>query len=173
MFGPLRLIRAILPWMRSNRHGTVANICGIGAMNGAPNAGIYCSTKAALVSITESLQRETASLGISVCLVQLGHFRTSFLQPGHRIKVASPIPDYSPILAPVQSAFNGLNGNQQGDPAKAAKVIVDALTNNKGSFPSLLPVGPDVPKAELQTHTARLEKMLECNVYTGTTDISS
>lgn len=172
VFGPLRLIRAILPWMRSYGHGTIANICGIGGMNGAPNAGIYCSSKAAFASITEALQRETDGLGINVCLVQLGHFRTSFLQPGHRIKVENPIADYSPILAPIQKAFDGLNGNQQGDPSKAAAVIADALTSSKGSFPSLLPVGPDVPKAELQTHTARLDKMLECNIYTGITDIN-
>lgn len=170
VFGPLRLVRAALPLMRRDHHGVIANVAGIGALRGAPNAGAYCSSKAALTTLTESLQQELAPLGIQVCLIQLGHFRTAFLQPNHRRKAKHTISDYETVLTPIRSAFNALDGAQQGSPFKAAEVIVKLLTRHE--VPPLLPVGPDVLTAELVAHEERRDRMLELSEVTSVTDIA-
>lgn len=49
-FGPLRLIRAVLPLMRKRRQGTIVNISSGAALEGAPSMGGYAGAKAALDS---------------------------------------------------------------------------------------------------------------------------
>ena len=77
--------------MRCARRGIIAYIVGIGSYSDAPNAGIFCSSKAAISIALEALQQEVISFGVRVCLVQLGHFRTPFLSAGHRQKVLNRI----------------------------------------------------------------------------------
>lgn len=170
-FGPLRLTRILLPYMRRARRGTIAHIAGIGGYSGAPNAGLFCSSKAAISIALEALQQEVISFGVRVCLVQLGHFRTPFLSAGHRQKVSNRITDYDPVLEPVRKVFNAFDGAQQGDPEKGARVIVEALTKETKEVPFLLPVGPDVPEAEWQTHKARAEQMETVQDWASRTDL--
>ncbi|KAI0409183.1 hypothetical protein F4802DRAFT_239417 [Xylaria palmicola] len=172
-FGPLRLIRATLPIMRRQRSGIILNICGIATYRGSPNAGLYCASKAALSSLTESLQRETEALGVRVCLVQLGHFRTPFLTPGHRRRVGGPIDDYNEGLEPLRKAFNGLNGNQPGDPARAAQVLVElaSLPDGATNLPMFLPLGSDVVPAMQATHDARVEEANRWKHLSNSTDV--
>ncbi|KAI1111368.1 hypothetical protein F5Y14DRAFT_315188 [Nemania sp. NC0429] len=173
LFGPLRLIRAVLPFMRQQRAGTILNICGIATYRGSPNAGLYCATKAALSTLTESLQHETEPLGIRVCLVQLGHFRTPFLTPGHRRRVSSPIEDYNEVLDPLRKAFNGLNGAQPGDSARAAQVLVElaSLQDGVAGIPMFLPLGSDVIPAIRATNEARVEAASSWEHLTSATDV--
>ena len=169
--GPLRLTRILLLYMRRARRGIIAHIAGIGGYSGAPNAGMFCSSKAAMAIALEALQHEVASFGIRVCLVQLGHFRTPFLSAGHRQKVSNHIPDYDPVLTPIRRVFDTFDGAQQGDPEKGARVIVEALTKEAKDVPFLLPVGPDVPKAESQAHQRRVEQMQAVQDWTSRTDL--
>ncbi|KAF4543307.1 Short-chain dehydrogenase/reductase SDR [Lasiodiplodia theobromae] len=167
--GPLRLARSVLPLMRRARAGVIANVAGIGALRGSPNAGPYCAAKAALSTLTEAMHDELAPLGVRVCLVQLGHFRTNFLQPGHRRKVQAHISDYDAVLDPIRAAFDGLNGAQQGDPLKGAQAIVKVLAGPE--VPPLLAVGPDVPAAELRAHDQRRAQILAWQHIGGGTDL--
>ncbi|KAI4864289.1 hypothetical protein F4820DRAFT_449127 [Hypoxylon rubiginosum] len=168
-FGPLRLIRAVLPHMRRVGRGVIFNIAGADAYEGAPNAGVYGASKAALAAVTEALQRETDPLGVRVCLVQLGHFRTPFLARGHRLRIAEHIEDYDMVLTPPRRSLNALNGAQPGDPRKAARVIVDLyaaardreegddVDNNNNQIPFLLLLGSDAPAAAQTALETRLE----------------
>lgn len=47
-FGPLRLIRAVLPYMRQRKAGVIANISSGASLSGAPTMGPYAGAKAAL-----------------------------------------------------------------------------------------------------------------------------
>lgn len=171
VFGPLRLFRAVLPYMRAGKRGVIAHLAGIGGLQGAPNAGVFCASKAAAATVIEAFQKEVAPLGIRMCLIQLGHFRTPFLSPGHRRKVHARIADYNPVLEPIRDIFNNFDGAQQGDPVKAANVIVEALTKDANNIPLLLPVGPDLPAAELKAHEIRVENMSALRALTDGTDL--
>ena len=77
-FGPVNLIKAVLPGMRAARNGTIVNISSISAQIGPPGSGYYSSSKAALEALSASLRKEVGPLGISVIVVEPGAFRTDF-----------------------------------------------------------------------------------------------
>ena len=76
VFGVLRMLRAVLPFMRAQRSSVVCNMGSIGGWRGTPVGGLYCSTKFALVGITQSLKAEVVPLGIDVTIVEPGEFLT-------------------------------------------------------------------------------------------------
>jgi NAD(P)-dependent dehydrogenase (short-subunit alcohol dehydrogenase family) len=57
-FGPIRMIKAVLPQMRSQSSGLIINITSIAGYMGLPYRGIYSSSKAALEILTEALRIE-------------------------------------------------------------------------------------------------------------------
>jgi len=145
LLGPMSLARALLPHFRARRAGVIANVAGIGALRGAAAAGYYCASKAAFRIVSEALRAEVAAFGIEVCCVMLGHFRTSFLDQGHRLAVWGRIDEYEGVLGGIRSGFSAFHGKQPGDPVKAGKVIVGVLAGNGGlGVPAVLPVGEDV-----------------------------
>ncbi|PUU76529.1 hypothetical protein B9Z19DRAFT_990274 [Tuber borchii] len=145
LFGPINLARALLPHFRARRAGVVANVAGIGALRGAAAAGYYCASKAALRVVTEALRAEVAAFGIEVCCVMLGHFRTNFLDQGHRLAVRGRIDEYEDVLGGIRRGFSAFHGRQPGDPVKAGNVIVRVLAGDGGlGVPAVLPVGGDV-----------------------------
>jgi len=50
-FGPLRLIKAVLPYMRQRRFGIIVNFSSGASLSGAPTMGPYAGAKAALDGI--------------------------------------------------------------------------------------------------------------------------
>ena len=78
LFGPIALIKAVLPIMRKNHRGTIANVSSIAALGAALGSGYYAATKSALESISEALYGETKDLGIHVMIIDPGAFRTNF-----------------------------------------------------------------------------------------------
>ncbi|QKW49114.1 oxidoreductase [Streptomyces buecherae] len=125
VFGVLNTLRATLPTLRAQRTGHVLNIGSVGGFATAPAAGLYGASKFALEGISEALQGELAPLGVHVTIVEPGGFRTDFLSGSSmRVEPAS-IADYAAGAGPVRKALAEHDGRQPGDPAKAAKAIVD------------------------------------------------
>ena len=74
VFGPLRLIRAVLPAMRERGSGRIVNLSS-GASHtrgGHRLMGLYSTSKAAMNALTENLLKELAPLGIEVVLIDGG-----------------------------------------------------------------------------------------------------
>ncbi|GAB1218558.1 hypothetical protein ATERTT37_007817 [Aspergillus terreus] len=130
VFGQLRLLRAVLPTMRAQRSGTVANMGSIGGWRGTPGAGLYCATKAAIAIYTEALRAEMAPFGIQTTCIEPGYFRTNFLQSdgGHKVTAQNHIPDLDVVTQATKSRLAAYSHHQPGDPAKGAQLIVEALT---------------------------------------------
>lgn len=79
-FGPLELIRAVLPYMRRQGRGKIINVSSVSGMLAMPTMGSYSASKYALEGLSEALWYETKPLGINVSLVQPGFVRSrSFL----------------------------------------------------------------------------------------------
>lgn len=77
VYGVIRVCQTVLPSMRQTGRGQIINISSIGARVGLPFRGIYCGSKAALCTMTESLRLESKPFGIQVCSVLLGDVRTN------------------------------------------------------------------------------------------------
>jgi NAD(P)-dependent dehydrogenase (short-subunit alcohol dehydrogenase family) len=126
VFGSLNVIRKALPYLRKQRSGHIFNISSIGGFTGVfPGFGIYCATKFAVQGFTESLSAEVAPFGIKVTIVSPGYFRTNFLDESSLNVPKNEIADYSNVRE-IQSVHqNSYNGNQAGDPDKAAAVMIE------------------------------------------------
>ncbi|RYP51284.1 hypothetical protein DL768_003381 [Monosporascus sp. mg162] len=163
-FGQLNVIRAVLPVMRRQRGGVVANLGSIGGWFGTASAGLYCASKACAAIISESMRAEVAHLGIKVVCIEPGYFRTNFLVGGHRLRAQNVIEDLREGIDATNGALDAYNHNQPGDPVKGAKLIVDALTG-RGScegfeLPPRLLIGKDaygMAMGSMDSHKANME----------------
>ncbi|MET0842378.1 MAG: oxidoreductase [Mycetocola sp.] len=126
VFGPIALIKAVLPGMRERRSGAIVNISSIGARICAPGSGYYSATKAALEGISGSLQKELAPLNISVTSVEPEAFRTDFAGTSIHVS-ATEIDDYADTAGQRRARVDKTEAAQPGDPDKAARVIIDAV----------------------------------------------
>lgn len=76
-YGPLRVLQAVLPVMRSQRSGRIINITSIAGYMGLPYRGIYSASKGALEIATEAYRMECAHLNIHFSNVAPGDFATN------------------------------------------------------------------------------------------------
>ncbi|KAF1325838.1 Dehydrogenase, partial [Globisporangium splendens] len=145
VFGIYKMLRAVLPYMRRQKSGVIANVGSIGGWRALPANGVYCTTKFAVAGLSESLRAEVAHLNIDVTCIDLGSFRTSF--GNNVVEAQRSIEDVGPAVEEMKKYFDARNGTQPGDPAKAAKVLVEALTKTGRcagrTLPTRLAVGSD------------------------------
>jgi NAD(P)-dependent dehydrogenase (short-subunit alcohol dehydrogenase family) len=76
-FGPIEVMKAVLPQMRSQNSGLIVNITSIAGYMGLPYRGVYSASKGALELITEALRMEVKSFGIQITNVAPGDFATN------------------------------------------------------------------------------------------------
>jgi NAD(P)-dependent dehydrogenase (short-subunit alcohol dehydrogenase family) len=139
-FGPVALIKSVLPGMRLRKAGAIVNVSSIGARISPAGSGYYSATKAALEGMSGSLRKELEPLGIKVMAVEPGGFRTDFA--GRSLEQsAHPIADYANTAGKRRKENDTVHGTQAGDPVKAAEVMIDAV--EAANTPSLLLLGED------------------------------
>ena len=142
LFGPLRLIQAVLPGMREQGDGVVVNVSSMaGRLPGSPANWAYSASKHALGSLSDSLAEEVRPFGIRVVCVEPGFFRTEVVAKGGRLPKGSPYRDLEEQVAAWYAAAVATGG----DPAQVAAAIVAAVENP--ATPLHLPVGPDAVSA--------------------------
>jgi NAD(P)-dependent dehydrogenase (short-subunit alcohol dehydrogenase family) len=139
-FGPISIIKAVLPGMRDRRSGAIVNLSSIGARISPPGSGYYAASKAALEGMSASLAKEVGPLGIRVIVVEPGGFRTDF---AGRSLQQSPgaIADYADTAGRRRKENDDAHGTQPGDPARAAEAIITAVESPEPPF--LLLLGAD------------------------------
>ncbi|MFJ3928567.1 oxidoreductase [Streptomyces sp. NPDC090022] len=156
VFGVLNTLRATLPTLRSQRSGHVVNISSVGGFATAPAVGLYGASKFALEGISEALHGELAPLGVHVTIVEPGGFRTGFLGSSSIRVEPAAIADYAAGAGPVREALAVNDGRQPGDPAKAARAIVDVTEVTEP--PLRLQLGADaVERVEAKLDLVRRE----------------
>ncbi|QDA60824.1 oxidoreductase [Hymenobacter jejuensis] len=122
VFGPLRVLRAVLPHLRERKTGHILNITSVGGLIGLAHAGIYNGSKFALEGIGEALAAQVGPLGIHVTNVEPGPFRTNWAG-GSATYTPNTIADYESTVGEGLKASQARSGNQVGDPMKAAEAM--------------------------------------------------
>lgn len=126
VFGSLNVIRAVMPHLRAQQTGHILNISSVAGYTGNfPGFGIYCATKFAMNGFSESLAAEVKPFGIKTTIVAPGYFRTSFLTPESLNVPKNQIQAYKEVRDSQAIHQNDINGNQPGDPEKAAAAIIN------------------------------------------------
>lgn len=126
-FGPLEVIRSVLPIMRAQKSGHIINISATGGVVATQCLGIFNASKFALEGMTEALAQEVSSLGIHVSLIEPGPSRTNFLSKS--MKKFSAITDYDEPRNFVNSMVEQYKTKEPGDPQKMAKAIIEIVNN--------------------------------------------
>ena len=130
------------PVLRAQHSGHIVNLSSVGGFVGSPGWGIYASTKFAVEGLSEALAGEMAPLGVGVTIVEPGYFRTDFLDPSSLHAVQHVIEDYEVGPAgTMRRTAKKVNHAQPGDPAKAARTIVEVI--DSGRAPGRLQLGAD------------------------------
>ncbi len=162
VFGPLRVIRAVLPHLRARKSGHILNITSIGGLQGMPAAGIYNGSKFALEGIGISLSRQLEPLGIHVTNIEPGPFRTDWAGRSATHQRTN-LPDYAHIDKSVDE-IEGYSGTQIGDPQRAAQAMFDLVRLAKP--PVHLPLGAMAYRVAKAKYQATL-KEFEAFEYLG------
>ncbi len=78
VFGPHRLVRAVLPTMREREDGTIVNVSSVAGRLAVAGMGPYAASKHAMEGYSDALRLEVDRFGIDVAVVQPGPVKTSF-----------------------------------------------------------------------------------------------
>ena len=126
VFGAVAAIKSVLPSMRERGSGHIVGITSMGGLMTIPGLTYYHGSKFALEGSLGSLAKEVGPLGVHVTAVAPGSFRTNWAGRS-MVRAQSRIADYEPIFGPQRAARLAADGNQLGDPAEAARAILELV----------------------------------------------
>src|SRR4030095_3293371 len=110
-FGVVRMINAVLPLMRRQKHGRIVNVSSLSGLSPIPFLGIYSASKFALEGYTETLRHEVRPFNIHVSLTEAAFLKTSMMN--HRQMAAKRMTEYDPWR---QRALNAIRGYEETGP---------------------------------------------------------
>ncbi|MFD3520131.1 SDR family NAD(P)-dependent oxidoreductase [Streptomyces sp. NPDC058653] len=128
LFGLVNVTRAALPHMRTRRAGHFLQFSSIGGrVGGTPGMGAYQTAKYGVEGFSQVLNTEVVPLGIKVTIVEPAAFRTDW--GGSSMTIQEPGPDYASSVGEMHAYRRDHAGKEPGDPARAARVLIDIVNN--------------------------------------------
>jgi short-subunit dehydrogenase len=119
LFGPIEVMKAVLPQMRLQQSGLIINITSIAGYMGLPYRGIYSASKGALELITEALRMEVKSFGVKITNVAPGDFATNIAAGRYHAPViqgsAYEIPYVTTLKTMDKHVDSGSNPNEMAE----------------------------------------------------------
>ena len=129
-FATLAMTRLVLPYFRARHKGRIINNSSQAGLMANPGTGFYSASKHALEGVMEALTKEVAPLGIEVVTVQPGSFHTDW--SGRSMQRSSTrLADYAESVGARLDMIAAIDGQQPGDPVRAAEIFVDMATMEK------------------------------------------
>src|ERR1700741_2654162 len=138
LMGVLNVTRAALPLLRKQRSGHLLQMASLNPIAPLPGGACYTASKFGVKGFSEALAAEVAHLGIKVTIVEPAPFRTRFLD-ARSARWAAPMPDYANSVGKTRALLRKLDGNQPGDPDRAAQAILRVVQAENP--PLRLPLG--------------------------------
>ena len=140
-FGPLRVNRAVLPYMRQRRSGLLIHVSSIAGRLVVPSMSVYCATKFALEAMAETLRYELSQLGIDSLVVEPGEYPTAIFANAAEGADQSRAADYGAVAEVPRKLFDFLASNKN-DVQEVADRILELIEMPAGSRPVRSLVGP-------------------------------
>jgi NAD(P)-dependent dehydrogenase (short-subunit alcohol dehydrogenase family) len=121
-FGMLKMVRAFSPVLAANGGGANVNVLSVASWFGNPMMATYCASKAAALSLTNSLRIELRAQKTLVLGVYAGYLETDMAA-----NVSGP---KTPPMQVVERTFQGLKHGIENVMADDRAVTVDNLVRN-------------------------------------------
>ena len=106
-FGPINVIKAVLPQMRKQQSGLIINITSIAGYMGLPYRGIYSASKGALELLTEAFRMELKDFNIKMTNIAPGDFATNIAAGRYH----TPLLEHSPYKKPYGNTLELMNAH--------------------------------------------------------------
>lgn len=129
VFGPMRVVAAVLPTMREARRGAIVNVGSLSGFIGVPFHGAYSASKHALAGYTEALRHEVRSYGVRVSLIEPAAHRTGIRMTQPRV----PMQIYAGGRERVEAIIRG-QIERGASPERVVDAIVEAITSDAPRF---------------------------------------
>jgi NAD(P)-dependent dehydrogenase (short-subunit alcohol dehydrogenase family) len=125
LFGPISVIKAVLPQMRKHNSGLIINITSIAGFMGLPYRGIYSASKGALELITEAFRMEIKDFNIQMTNVAPGDFATNIAAGRYH----APIIKGSPYEKKYGSVLKAIDEDvdNSDNPIEVAKMVYQVM----------------------------------------------
>lgn len=133
-FGPINVIKAVLPQMRKQHAGLIINITSIAGYMGLPYRGVYSASKGALELLTEAFRMEIKDFNIKMTNVAPGDFATNIAAGRYH----APLLHDSPYKKPYGDTLDLMNTHVDNgsNPDMMAKSVYKIINtpNPKGHY---------------------------------------
>ncbi|MGW6282777.1 oxidoreductase [Kribbella sp. NPDC055071] len=167
LFGVVNVTKAALPVFREQRSGHFLQFSSIGGrVGGTPGMGAYQTAKFAVEGFSEVLNNEVKPFGVKVTIVEPGAFRTDW--GGSSMTIAPVGADYEETVGALNRYRLEADGNQAGDPAKAARAILEIVAIDNPPLRLLL--GKDALEHAERASTSRAQEAIAWAHLTTSTD---
>ena len=128
VYGPARIMKAVLPHMRKRKAGLLLNVSSNAGRIAIPYFGIYCASKFALEAYTEALHYELEPFGIEAILIEPGGHGTDLVAnppaPSDK-EVLTAYGDLAQGRDRILGMFQGMFAQQ--DPSTNAQNVADKI----------------------------------------------
>ncbi|WAC02104.1 SDR family oxidoreductase [Lacinutrix neustonica] len=127
-FGPINVIKAVLPQMRKQEGGLIINITSIAGYMGLPYRGIYSASKGAPELLTEAFRIEIKDFNINMTNIAPGDFATNIAAGRFHapLKEESPYKKYGRVLHDIDDHVNN-----SSDPIEVSKMVLKVIRTKK------------------------------------------
>jgi len=124
-FGPINVIKVVLPYMREQNSGLIINVTSIAGYMGLPYRSVYSASKGALELITEAFRMEIKGFNINMTSVAPGDFATNIASGRYH----APVLDNSPYKESYKNTLKLMNEHVDSgqDPLLMAKAIFKVI----------------------------------------------
>ena len=146
VFGPMNLMRTVLPQMRRQGGGTIVNVTSMAGLIGLPGNSIYSASKHALEGLTEAMALEYIPLNVRIHLVEPGAYPTTRFTANTDDNLEAgddELITYSKKLHNHINALADQMAKQGGDVADAQEVADKIYECATSATPIHNPVGAD------------------------------
>ena len=133
VFGLAAITKAVLPYMRAQKQGTIINISSIAGRISMPFWAWYTATKHSIEAFSDALRMEVASKGIHVAVIEPGGIKTDWglIAAEHLKNNATNSAYKEQALRAAQRLKQRYEGASLSQPIVIAKAIAHAVNSKR------------------------------------------